>query len=498
MKQGIRIILIAAILLVVNLLAKQFFFRLDITEDKSYTLSKATKSILKNLDEPVTITGYFTKDLPQTLAKAEADFKDLLIEYSNRSKGMVNYEIIDPKNDPEREQEALSNGIPQVSVNVREKDEVAVKKAFMGALIKVGELQEAIPIIQPGNPIEYELTTAIKKLTVADKPSIGLIQGFGTPSIEELQLFYQSLSILYQVEPIELEGMDEIPARFKALVMVRPTDSIPQQHFYKLDNYLNNGGSLCIALNTVEGDFQTVQGNALATGTAEWLAQRGVDIPTGMIIDASCGSISVQQRQGFFTMNTQVEFPYFPRVNQFLDHPITKGIEQIIFQFASPISFRGDTSSTWTPIVQSSSNSGILNLPISFDVNKKWGQGDFPMPSQTLGGVLEQTEASGVLSRIVIFSDGDFPIGSQGRGQTPDNVSLLTNAVDWLSDDTGLIDLRTKGVISRPIKEMEDGKRTMLKWLNFLLPILLVFAYGFFRFQRNRSKRLKRMQQQIV
>ena len=97
---------------------------------------------------------------------------------------------------------------------------------------------------------------------------------------------------------------------------------------------------------------------------------------------------------------------------------------------------------------------------------------------------------------MVLVSDGDFAVGSPGGGnQLPkDNVSLLVNAIDWLSDDTGLIDLRTKGATSRPIKELQDGTKALLKWMNFLAPILLIIIYGVIRIQINRNKRIKRME----
>ncbi|MBL7865267.1 MAG: hypothetical protein JNK10_10340, partial [Cyclobacteriaceae bacterium] len=94
------------------------------------------------------------------------------------------------------------------------------------------------------------------------------------------------------------------------------------------------------------------------------------------------------------------------------------------------------------------------------------------------------------------FGDGDFMVSGsrqQGRSLQPDNVSLLVNAIDWLSDDTGLIDLRTKGVTSRPIAQLEDSTKTIIKYANFLLPILLVVGYGLVRMQQNRMTRLKRM-----
>ena len=130
MKSLTRILLIVGILLFLNLLSREFFFRIDATKDKQYTLSNATKNILKNLDEPVSITAYFTKDLPAQYAKNYTDLRDLLIEYNTRSKGMVDYEFLDPNSDPELEQEAAQNGISPLLINVREKDEVAQKKAL--------------------------------------------------------------------------------------------------------------------------------------------------------------------------------------------------------------------------------------------------------------------------------------------------------------------------------------------------------------------------------
>jgi ABC-type uncharacterized transport system involved in gliding motility auxiliary subunit len=80
----------------------------------------------------------------------------------------------------------------------------------------------------------------------------------------------------------------------------------------------------------------------------------------------------------------------------------------------------------------------------------------------------------------------------------PDNLNLLINSLDWLSDDTGLVELRTQGATARPIDDLEDKKRTFLKYLNFLLPVLLALAYGIFRFQRARIIRLKRMEEGYV
>ena len=100
---------------------------------------------------------------------------------------------------------------------------------------------------------------------------------------------------------------------------------------------------------------------------------------------------------------------------------------------------------------------------------------------------------------MVVIGDGDFPLGGGQSGQAnPDNISLMANSIDWLSDDTGLIELRTKGATSRPVDELEDGKITFLKYLNFLLPLLLIIIYGIYRTQRKQILRIKRMEEGYV
>jgi len=98
--------------------------------------------------------------------------------------------------------------------------------------------------------------------------------------------------------------------------------------------------------------------------------------------------------------------------------------------------------------------------------------------------------------RMVVIGDGDFAVNGppqQQRQLQPDNVNLFVNAIDWLSDDTGLIALRTRGAVSRPIRELDESTRSLLKYTNFLLPVLLAVGYGVVRSQRNRAVRMQRM-----
>ncbi len=503
-KNTFSILLVAGIILVANAISRELFFRLDLTEDQQYTLSRATKDILKNLESPVTVKAYFTEGLPPQYAKVLQDFRDMLVEYSNVSKGMVDYEFVNPNKDPEVEKELNQLRIPPILFNVREKDQLIQKKGYMAAIIQLEEQKDVIPVIQSGLGMEYSLTTGIKKLSVTDKPSVGLIQGHGEPGFQDLAQAYQSLSILYNVENIDLSTETSIADRFRAVALVNPRDSIPAEHLAKLDDYLSRGGNLFIAYNAVDGDLQNASGTAHTTGLESWLKNKGLEIENSFVVDADCAPVTVQQRQGFFTFNTQVRFPFLPLIKNFPDHPITKGMEQVILPFVSPIRFLGDSLSTFVPLALTSAQSGIIKAPTYFDVtNKKWKDSDFPLSNLVVAGILERNSATAASGKIILVGDGDFAVGGQNRKVNEDNLNLFVNSIDWLSDDTGLIELRAKGVASRPIADEylgEDnaGKRNFLKYLNFGLPILLIIIYGIFRSQRQRNLRIKRMQERYV
>ena len=170
--------------------------------------------------------------------------------------------------------------------------------------------------------------------------------------------------------------------------------------------------------------------------------------------------------------------------------------EYFLFQFSSPINFSANSAGSFKPIVTTSEKAWTQQPPLQFDVQRQWSQADFPMSKIVLAGVVEGVQGN-ESERLVVFSDGDFFVADQNN-VNPDNVNLLVNTVEWLCDKSGLSELRTKGVVYRPIDEMEEGKRAMIKYTNFFLPLLLVAAVGIVRSQRNRNKRIRRMEQNFV
>jgi ABC-type uncharacterized transport system involved in gliding motility auxiliary subunit len=301
------------------------------------------------------------------------------------------------------------------------------------------------------------------------------------------------------VEEVSLTDSTQALSKYKAVAVLGPTDSIPQSHLDQLSHYLAQGGNLLLALNRVDADLNSGynMGHAINTGLETWLNKYGVTVNSNFVLDANAVTVMATRQQGPFTVQTPILFPYIPKVNNFGEHPVTSGLEQLIMNFVSSIDYTGDSTISYTPLLLSSEMSATKPATLFIDPGYQWGEKDFPLSSLTLGAALEGNLEKSP-AKMVVLADADFPV-SEGQQQiNPDNANLLVNAVDWLSDDTGLIELRNQGATARPIDELEDGKRAFLKYFNFLLPILLVIGYGIFRSQRNRILRLKRREKGYV
>lgn len=494
------IFLLIAAFIVVAVISEYYFARIDLTEGGQYSLSSATEDILNKLDNTVTVKAYFTADLPPDLSKVKNNFKDMLTEYGSLSHGHVVFQFLNPNGDSEIETEAMAAGIQPVLFNVREKDQVKQQKVFMGAVLSIDDKKEILPFINPDESIEYALTTSIKKLSAKNKATIGFVQGHGEPPLAAFQQVKSDLDVLYNVREVYLSDTVRDLYNFKTLVIVNPVDTFDLQSRYILDSYLNNGGNLVVAFNRMKGNLQALIGEENITGLEQWLEEKGLKVDNKLIVDANCGSVNVSQRTGMFNMTTPMSFPFLPSITSFGDSPITKGIEKVLLGFPSPITYIGDTSNNFVPLLATSDKSGVLGLPVRLDVQKKWTNADFVDGSQVVGALLE-SEYRDRQSKIVLFTSGDFAVngvGQRPRKLQPDHVNLLVNSIDWLSDDTGLIDLRTKTITSRPIDQISDAKKMFLKWFNFLLPLLLVIIYGVIRMQMRRNQRVRRMEKGYV
>ncbi|MCH8317049.1 MAG: GldG family protein, partial [Bacteroidetes bacterium] len=414
-----KLAIIIGIIFIINFISSKLFFRLDFTADKRYTLSKVTKDILQGLNDVVTVKAYYSEDLPTQLSQTRKDFREQLIEYEHLSKGKVVYEFINPNENEQAEMQAQQAGIGPIIVNVTKRDKVEQMRAYMGAMIQMGERKEIIPVIQPGFAMEYALTTAIKKLSILQKPKVAFLQGHGEPSKNSSLQVVEQLSVLYDVEDYAINDTLDIPTEYKAIAIINPTDTFPPDHLNKLDKYMSSGGGLYIALSRVKGDLNTSmlrKGDSL--GLENWLSKKGVTIEEDFLTDINCGAVTAMQNLGAFTLPVQIKFPYFPMIGNFADHLITEGIESLFLPFVSSISYSsGDTNIRMIPLAKTSEKSGQVIPPAYIDVRKNWQESDFPFSSLTVAVAVKGKIIGNIQSKMVVIANGSFAINGEGRQQ---------------------------------------------------------------------------------
>ncbi|OFX70910.1 MAG: hypothetical protein A2X12_10200, partial [Bacteroidetes bacterium GWE2_29_8] len=352
--------------------------------------------------------------------------------------------------------------------------------------------KEVIPIIQPETSYEYFITLSIKKLTITNKTIIGLLQGNGEPDIYAIKELYNNLSALYEIENIELNNNSDIPKHIKTLLIISPKDSFSQNNFNTLDNFLRKGNNIFIAYNSVDANPEAQYAFPVYNNFQNWLKQKGIIVKNNFIIDKNCMPIVFTQNQSGYPVKSTINFPLIPILTKFSNHPVNTGIQSVVFEFASQCLPNNKNNVKFIPLIKTSDKSGIINPPFQFDLLKNWTDTDFPLSNITVAAILEGKIVGNKNSKIVFISDGDFVINGVGQNTikiNEDNIHLTANIIDWLSGSTELFHIRTKEIKYRPLISLPDKTKNIIKYFNFIFPILLIIIYGIIRQEKNKMKK---------
>jgi gliding-associated putative ABC transporter substrate-binding component GldG len=478
---GTKAILVVAILVLVNVVANMLYFRADLTKDQRYTLSEGTKKVVENLEDVVTIKAYMSDNLNAEFDNHRREIVNILEEYKELSNGNIELVIINPVDDEQKE-EALKLQIPQVNLQEQAKDKLEVETAFLGLAFEMGTQSDVIPILAPNSPIEYPITKSIYKVANDVKQKIGVIKGHGETSKEQMPQLTQEAEVFYQFEDVTLSAANLND--YKALLWLNPTDTVNAMELKKVDDYMANGGGVFItysnAMMSGGQQNQPVMFNDNASTFETWLNSKGVQFESSIAFDINGQNVQV-------SMFEQRRIFYFPVIQEFGEHITTNGLGVVTLQLSSPISYSG--SGTFTPTLLTSEMSGRSDMPVFFNINKQWSEDEFTEQSIAVAGAIENGS-----EKMVVVSNAEFISNGQGQNMqqiNPGNVSLVVNSLDWLSGNTALTALRGKGIQTIPIKNIEESKRNLYKYGNFLLPLILIVLYGFLRFQSKKRKRLK-------
>ncbi|MDA3840095.1 MAG: GldG family protein [Patescibacteria group bacterium] len=491
----VTLLSIIGIIILVNFFSYKIFTRLDLTQNKEFTVSAVTKNTLKNLDDVVNIKVYFSKNLPSQFISLRENVGDILDAYDNYSSGNVRIEFIDPTDDEELASSLYAQGIPELQFEVFEKDQMQLVRGYMGMSIGYGSDSEIIPVVQDTKSLEYQITLAIKKLTSGETIKLGLLNGYGSLDRESLGGGIQKLEELYEVVDVDLLSVEEIDTSLKTLIIVSPKEEIPEGGLVKIDAYVAKGGNLLVLDEGVAID-EGLQATNKNNGLNNLLTNYGIKINNDMVLESKANSGVASFNQGFFTFQTS--YSYWPKIAKDgfdQDNSAVSKLENVVLQWASSI----DVDKT-----KLGENYNISYLAKSSD--KSWRQtGKYDLnPQQTFTPNKTQTSNLAVdvsakfkspygiedtiFSRILVVGDSDFASGNLVT--MADNLVFFQNITDSLSLDGDLIEVRSKGITSRPIEtDISDGQKVLIRYLNVFGVTVLVLTIGLSRyFLRKKSR----------
>jgi len=497
---SITLAILIGIIVVSNFFSYQLFYRLDITQNKDYSISKVSKKTAGSLDDIVSIKAYFSSNLPSQYLNLKQEVGDILGEYRNYSNGKIGVQFIDPKTDQETERELYMQGIPALQFNVLEKDKYQAIKGYMGILVSYGDKSEAIPAVQDTSNLEYQITTAIKKVTTDDIAKIGYLASHDTNSLEsEMSLASQKLKELYAVESVSLED-GVVPADVKTLIIAGPEKSFSDKELKLLNKFVMNGGKLLVLVDMVKVDKGLIAA-ANETNINSLLEKYGMKVNKDLVLDVKSGVASFSQ--GFFTFSTN--YPFWPKVEKGgfdEENASVANLESVVFPWASSVEAQNEKLGEGAVIsLLANTTPNAWRQTDNFDISPQGniapagerkrftialmaaGKLDSAYPDEK--DVPKQVEGG----RIIVVGDSDFAVDNFVQNNS-DNLVMFQNLVDSLSLDSDLINIRSKGVTSRPIQEdLAEATKAVIRYGNIFGVTIIVIAIGMFRYYLRRKSR---------
>jgi gliding-associated putative ABC transporter substrate-binding component GldG len=484
---------ILAIVIVVNVLGSNFFGRLDLTENKLYSISPTTKEILGDLDDVVSVRAYFSKKLPVQLSRLPKEVDDMLEEYMIYSGGNIHYERIDPGDDEELKRQLAQTGIMPVTMTIIEKDERQQINGYLAMTVSYGEKTEPIPMVENTSDLEYELTSRVYRVTT-EPQYVGFLSSHTRHDLMgDYGAFAQEVRKIHEIEPVDLSSEVEIPERINALIVAGPTDSVPEQVKFAVDQFIMRGGRALFLVDNLVVEQRMPR--MVDHGLKFMLMKYGLNMAGDVVRDQKSHSPQ-RVSQGIFTFNQPN--PFFPHVikEQFGDHPVVARLSELTLPWTGTVE----------PSAQPDSNLVYSVLATTSDVGQSLGPPTF-QPSGTQARLPLIVLASGKFKsafegRTDLVQEGGSLLNSssvetdimlvgsssfiENQYFYPGNLEFMLNAIDFLTIGDKLISIRTRPTTDRPLKSISAEMKNFLRIISIVGVPIFVIIFGSMRFYLKR------------
>jgi ABC-2 type transport system permease protein len=539
-------LLLAIVLVLANIVAYHFYERFDLTKEKRYTLSRATKDLLRNLDDEIFIKIYLEGEFPAGFKRLRNSTSEMLDEFRAASRGKIHFTFEDPitgKNDKEKKeiyQQLTGKGLQPTNLRINSNNQYESKIIFPGGLVRYRDREMPLHLLENqiglgpqqvlNNSVElleYKIANKIKKITQRIKPTIAFTEGHGELSDVQLADIKKTLEDLqYEVVRINPKELLQISKRYNLLIVAKPTEPFLEQEKFKLDQYIMNGGSVLWLIDPVNAEMDSLRGKEVYFAEArklnldDQLFRYGVRLNPDLVQDLQCNKIPlVVGMQGNQPQTELFNWPYFPVLMGNNNHAIVRNLDAIQSQYVGTVDTVRAKNVRKTFLLTTSQYSKALMAPVRLHFsmlkeqpdrntfNKKnipvsvLLEGQFesifknrlaPETSAMLDSLKIEFKEQSNYSKMIVVADGDIienevssrggimPLGFYGfTEQTFANKDFILNCVEYLADDTQLIETRNREVKLR-LLDKQKIQQTKLFWqvLNLGLPVVLIILFG--------------------
>jgi gliding-associated putative ABC transporter substrate-binding component GldG len=520
-------------ILCLNVVGGRVFHRIDLTEDKLYTLSATSRQTVANLPDKMKVRAYISSNLQPQLAQIGRYVRDLLDEYAAASNGKLSWEVIDPLegSDEERNQkkeELRKNKIEPITLQSVSEAKLEISgDNYLGLAFIYGDKEpESLPKVIQTESLEFNITSIIKKLTSQKRRKIAMASSEGElTTTQGMQLIGREMGD-YDISAISLD--QPVADDVDVLVLAGPKKPFSDKAKYNIDQFLMKGKAVALFLDgmvietpqnmqfNLGGAEQPRMGRANDTNLGDLLEKYGVKVQSDIIMDEQNVPGPVPVGNQIMAANHPVFVAVAEKSGGFPSKsPVTDNMKVLVLPFPSSVELVGDLKDkkaagvTATPIAQSTGGgrswrqSGFFLFNPQARPQKSNELGPFTFgyaiegkiksafpagppgsdPNVSAPDAAKSLKEAAAPARFLIMGDSDFLNDQfmQTARFVPHyqfNLLFFVNAIDWLARDDSLVSLRIKGVSARPLEVTMDGETRAAMYFDVLGVPILLGAFG--------------------
>ncbi|WP_418512138.1 gliding motility-associated ABC transporter substrate-binding protein GldG [Corallibacter sp.] len=541
-KEFLHLLVLPLGLLVLNIFTQSIYQRFDLTKDQRYTLSDATLQIVNQVNSPIIIDVFLEgDDFPSEFRRLQTETRQILEEFTSKN-GQIKFNFINPIADDatrnQNIQQLNQRGLTPMQVTVQESGKSSQEVVFPWALASYNGVTTKIPLMQNKigadmqtlvsnsvQHLEYTFADGFSKLVNQKSKKIAILKG--NNQLDDIHIFdfVKTIKDYYYIAPFTLDSVAANPQKtlndlngFDLVISAKPTQAFTEEEKLVLDQFTMQGGKSLWLIDKVaieKDSLYNASGKNIAIARdlnlTDFFFKYGIRINSVLVNDLYSAPITLAMGEGSQSQFRQMPWFYAPLVNPANNHPIVNNLNLIEFDFANQIDTLKNNVKK-TILLQSSVLSKIDGTPREISLDLTTQEPDpklYTKPNQTLAVLLEGEFTSAYNNRIkpfdlsnekntsvptkmLVVADGDVvknDVGKNGplelgfdrnSGQLYGNKEFLLNAVNYLLDDNGLINIRSKevAVAFLDYKKVTEEK-TKWQLINILIPLALLALFGF-------------------